>query len=72
MALATLSLGYTSMGYIEYDPPVIRAMGIVAGVAVGIPHRVVHVFSLKSEFPRVMALLTEGRNLGSEQIICLY
>ena len=72
MALATLSLGYSGMGYIEYDPPVIGAVGIVAGVAVGIPHRVVHVFSLESEFAGVMTRLTEGRNLGSEQIISLY
>ena len=72
MALATLSLGYSGMGYIEDYPPAIGAMGIVAGVAVGIPHRVVHVLFLESEFAGVMAFLTEGRNLGSEQIICLY
>ena len=61
VALGTLPLGNRRMGHVKDDTPVTRAMGVVAGNAVLICHRVIHVRSLESEFVKLMALGTEGR-----------
>ena len=48
MALVAPFLGYVSMGNIKNNSPVIGAMGTVAGVTVGIRHRIFHVGCFES------------------------
>ena len=64
VAGGALSLGNGPMGYIEYGPPGIRAVGIVAGNTVRIRHGVIHVRSFESELACFMTLIAERRNLG--------
>jgi hypothetical protein len=64
VAGGALSLGNGLMGHVEYSPPGIRAVGIVAGNTVRIRHGVIHVRSFESELACFMALIAERRNLG--------
>ena len=67
MAFLALSLGNGGMGDIKYDPPVVGAVWIVAGNTVGSCHRIVHVLFLKTEFVRLVARITKGRNFICKQ-----
>ena len=69
VASGALSLGNGHMGHVEYSPPGIGAVGIVAGNTVRIPYRVIHVRSFESELSCLMALFAEQRNLGFQQMI---
>jgi hypothetical protein len=67
VALSTLSLGNRSMGHVKDDTPGIGAMRVVAGNAVLIRHRVIHVRPFESEFFNLMTLGTEGRRFPLQQ-----
>jgi hypothetical protein len=59
VALGTLSLGNRSVGNIKDDSPVVRSMGVVAGGAVRVCHRVIQMLPFKSELIRFMAFETQ-------------
>jgi hypothetical protein len=58
------------MGHVEYYPPVVGAVWIVAGNTVGIRHRVIHVRPGKSELFSLMTLSAEGRHIPFQQKFC--
>jgi hypothetical protein len=70
MALSALSLGDAGMGNIINHPPVVGAVGIVAGITVGSSHRIIHVRCFESQLISLMALFAQGRNFSLQQILC--
>jgi hypothetical protein len=69
VALRTLLLGNRGMGHVKDDASAIGAMGVVAGNAVLIRHRIIHVGPFESEFFSLMALNTKGRRFSFQQEI---
>ena len=69
MALGALPLGNRAMGHVKDNTSAIGAMGVVAGDAVLIRHRIIHVGPFESEFVNLMALSTEGRRFFFQQEI---
>ena len=69
MAFRTLPLGNGGMGHVKDDTSVVGAMRVVAGNAVLIPDRVIHVRSFESEFLNLMTLFTERRSISFQQEI---
>lgn len=69
VALRTLPLGNRGMGHVKDDASAIGAMGVVAGNAVLIRHRIIHVGPFESEFFSLMALNTEGRRFSFQEEI---
>ena len=63
VALRAFPLGNRRMGHVKDHTPAIGAMGVVAGTAVLVRHRIIHVCPFEGEFFKLMALATEGRRL---------
>ena len=69
MAFRALPLGNGGMGYVKDDTSVIGAVRVVAGNAVLIRYRVIHVRSFERKFFNLMTLCTEGRRISFQQKI---
>jgi hypothetical protein len=69
VTLRTLSFANGGVGHVKDDTSTIGAMRVVAGNAVLIRYRVIHVRSFEREFFNLMTLFTEGGRIPFQQEI---